>query len=76
MHLMLTFFQMNNTAGGSPHLITKVVTGWIELWMYCRSSRTGDALRVGGVRGCQAEEFALAAQGWYRREAEGPEQQR
>ena len=30
--------------------------------MYCRASHTGDALRVGGVRGCQAEEFVLAAQ--------------
>ena len=30
----------------------------------CRASRTGDALRVGGIRGCQAEEFVLAAQVW------------
>ena len=29
---------------------------------YCRASHTGDALRVGGVRGCQAEEVVLAAQ--------------
>jgi len=31
----------------------------------CRASHTRDALRVGGVRGCQAEEFVLAAQVWY-----------
>ena len=37
-------------------------------------------LRVGGIRGCQAEDFVLAAQvfspGWYSREVEGPEQPR
>ena len=30
--------------------------------LYCRASHSGDALRVGGVHGCQAEEFVLAAQ--------------
>ena len=30
----------------------------------CRASHSGDALRVGGVRGCQAGEFVLAAQVW------------
>ena len=28
----------------------------------CRASHTGDALRIGGVRGCQAQESVLAAQ--------------
>ena len=40
-------------------------SGILQIFLYQsyrRASHTGDALRVGGVRGCQAEEFALAAQ--------------
>ena len=36
-----------------------------RIWWYnCRVSHTGDALRVGCIRGCQAEEFVLAEQVW------------
>ena len=37
---------------------------WFVYIYYCRASHTGDALEVGGIRGCQAEAFVLAAQVW------------
>jgi len=47
----------NNTGDGGPGASATIPTPSEMMccgFVYCRASHTGDALRVGGVRGCQA----------------------
>ena len=52
-HVMMLFFNSATAIYLYTHYYNII---------YCRASHTGDALRVGGIRGCQAEEVVLAEQ--------------
>ena len=72
----MEIIQKLDEIGRNLHSSGHLSESWLAVcrvsgWTYCRASHTGDALWVGGVRGCKLKSLCWQhrfEQGWYYRE--------